>query len=106
MGAFFGLLIVTLLVATLILGLGTGAGYLLRWIIPSVEIGTGILTGVISIATSIYFVGKLTNALPSDNIVYISNGEDDDDDDIDNVPRAPVYPFRRNQSTRRKKQRR
>lgn len=107
MRAFLGLLILALLIAAVLLGLGIGVAFLLRWIMPSVDLGTGMLIGVLAIAISVYFVGKITNAMRESDIVYLSDeDEDDDDGDTDDRPSAQLYPFRRNQSSKHKRRRR
>jgi len=102
MGAFFGLVILALVIASMLLGSGIGIAYLLRWIMPSVDLGMGMLIGVLTIAISAYFVGKITNSIRENDVIYIGGDEEDDEDD---GPKASVYPFRRNRSSKSKRRR-
>lgn len=59
MNAVRNLLLLILLVAltlTLLLAGATGVGSVLHWLIPEVELGAAILTGVVGLSISIYFV--------------------------------------------------
>jgi hypothetical protein len=45
--------------------MGTASGLLLHWIFPGVDLGTGILIGVIAAGLSIHFFVRLMNSLES-----------------------------------------
>ena len=52
---------VYLLTNLFVLGLGTGMGFLLHWILPAVDLGVGILIGVVTSSISIYFFARLSS---------------------------------------------
>lgn len=49
MRAFMGTLLIFGAICGFLLALGAGIGFLLHWILPSVELGMGMLIGVIAI---------------------------------------------------------
>lgn len=58
MTGLLGLLAIYLLINSLLVGLGVGVGYLLRWVC-GIDLGIGILIGIISASISIYFLGRI-----------------------------------------------
>ena len=60
MGRILNALIMLLVINVFILSIGTGIGFLLRWILPGVDLGTGTLIGVVSLSISIYFFVRVT----------------------------------------------
>jgi hypothetical protein len=75
-----------------LMGLGIGIGVLLHRVIPSIEIGTGIVIGLISIGLSVSYTKRIIT------IPYkvIDHDEEDDED----VYYGPVISSRK---SRRKK---
>ena len=61
------LLILGVIVA-LLLGLGAGIGFLLHWLMPSVDLGIGMLIGVITIGFTAQLFTRLSS-LPLDDTV-------------------------------------
>ena len=47
MRAFVGLLVTFLAINLGVIASGTGIGFLLRWVLPSVDLGAGILIGLV-----------------------------------------------------------
>ncbi len=52
-------LITFLGISLFLLGLGTGIGFLLHWILPGVDLGIGILIGVVTTIATIGFYMRL-----------------------------------------------
>lgn len=49
-----------------LLGVGIGIGFLLRWILPAVDLGVGILIGVVATVASVNFflrINKITDQI-------------------------------------------
>jgi hypothetical protein len=46
-------------IGAILLAIGTGVGFLLHWIIPSVDLGIGILIGVITIGFTAQLFGRI-----------------------------------------------
>ena len=59
MGAFLGLLTVYLLMNLGLIAYGIGLGFLLHWILPSVELGTCILIAEVATCFSIHYFVRL-----------------------------------------------
>ncbi len=75
--SLLGVLILYLLINLVLLGCGIGIGFLLRWIFPAVDLGTGILTGVVTTSVSLVFLTRLLRLVDK---VELEEGEADDDD--------------------------
>jgi hypothetical protein len=58
----------------LLIGGGFGVGWVLRWLVPSIDVGFATLIGEVAVITSIDFVRRL---LRWTNEVYIENRLDD-----------------------------
>ena len=80
-----------LIVLVFIVGLGAGIGFLLNWMMPTVELGIGILIGVVATGFCLDLVGRLLNS-------YDSFVEDDE------IDRIVFKPIRTRRSSKRKKQ--
>ena len=72
MAGLLGLLTIYLLINGLLVGFGIGVGYLLRWIL-GVDLGTGILIGIVSASVSMYLMGRIPSMPDKED----SNEEDD-----------------------------
>jgi hypothetical protein len=92
-----GLLFLFLVVNLGILALGVGLGFLLHWLMPSVDLGMGILIGVIASGLSIHFLSSLLNYFGAFPTLPILLGGDEDPD------RFPLYEIGPPPPTRRKK---
>jgi len=53
------MLVIYLVVNLLLLGLGLGIGFLLHWLLPAVDLGVGILIGVVATVASVSFVLRI-----------------------------------------------
>ena len=58
-----GLFIVYLLIKAVLFGIGIGIGFLLHWMLPTVDLGLGILIGVVATGISFHFFTQLVNSL-------------------------------------------
>jgi hypothetical protein len=56
-----GFLLIFLIIGGFLLALGTGIGLLLRWIIPGVDLGIGILIGVITIGFTAQLLARIVS---------------------------------------------
>jgi divalent metal cation (Fe/Co/Zn/Cd) transporter len=57
------LFIVYLLIKILFLGVGIGIGFLLHWMLPAVDLGMGILIGVVATGVAVHFFIRLWASL-------------------------------------------
>jgi hypothetical protein len=93
------LLIFYLLIKLVVVGLGVGFGFLLRWLIPAIETGTAVLIGVIATGLTIHFLGRLMAFADS-------NDPTDPELDLERIPRVvvldPMEPLRSRRSRKRK----
>jgi hypothetical protein len=95
MKAFLGLLLVYLLINLGLITVGVGIGFLLHRMLPSVDLGTGILIAVVATGFSIhYFIRLLWFS------EFLESPRYDDDDDL---PTVRVYPLRSPRSGRKRK---
>ena len=68
------LLLIFLLIIALLVGVGVGIGFLLRWLVPGMDLGLGSLIGVIAAATSSFFLARLLS-IPTDPILDAGDEE-------------------------------
>jgi len=47
------------LIKLFVLALGVGIGFVLNWLMPSIDFGSAVLTGVIATVAAMYFFGRL-----------------------------------------------
>ena len=66
MKMLFSMLILFLVILTVLLCVGIGIGFLLHWIMPSVDLGVAILIGVVTSGISIRFISGLMSTIPED----------------------------------------
>jgi len=92
-----GLLSIYILVHLGIIASGVGIGLVLRWMLPSVSLGTGILAGVASTGLSLHYFLRLLTFI---EYYDLSRGEDDDF-----PPPIQVYPVGPTRSVRKRKRR-
>jgi hypothetical protein len=59
-------LFIFLLTLTILLGFGIGLGFLLHWIVPSLEIGIATLIGIVATGISIRFLSGLMATMPEE----------------------------------------
>ncbi len=95
MKALLGLLTTFLVVNLGVIAFGIGIGLLLRWLLPSVDLGTGILIGVVSMGLSIHYFSRI---LAFGEVRDFPDGEDDDF-----RPPIIVYPQSLPRSGRKRK---
>ena len=60
MRSLLGFLFIYLLVKTFLIALGVGIGFLLHWIVPAIDVGMGVLIGVVATGFSIYFFARIS----------------------------------------------
>ncbi|MFL5800309.1 MAG: hypothetical protein ACJ8CR_00915 [Roseiflexaceae bacterium] len=56
-----GLLVIYGVIKLLLLALGFGIGLLLHWLVPSIDLGIGVLIGVVATGFSVQFFGRITS---------------------------------------------
>ena len=80
---FIVLILLYAVVQAVLLGIAVGIGFLLHWIVPDVNIGMGILVGLISTIASAYLFSQMMKSRLSldEYIAFDQNEEDDDADD-------------------------
>jgi hypothetical protein len=66
MRALLGFLLIFGVIGTLLLALGAGIGFLLHWLMPSVDFGIGMLIGVITIGFTAQLFARISS-LPLDD---------------------------------------
>jgi hypothetical protein len=64
--ALLGTLLILGAICAFLLTLGAGIGFLLHWLMPSVELGIGMLIGVITIGLTAQLFARITS-LPLDD---------------------------------------
>ncbi len=69
MGALLGLLGIYLFITLVLLGVGLGIGSLLHWLVPAVDLGVGMLTGVVTTGLALHLLARL--------IAVVERSEDD-----------------------------
>lgn len=94
MKSVLGLLLVYLVVFLVFVACGVVTGFVLRWALPSVDLGTGILIGVVSTGISLHFFLRLM-----DFFEYVNLTTDEDDE----LPPIRVYPVGVGRSSRKRK---
>ncbi len=63
MGALLGLLGIYLLITLVLLAVGLGIGSLLHWLVPAVDLGMGMLIGVVTTGLTLHLLGRLVAVL-------------------------------------------
>src|SRR5215213_2532232 len=66
MRALLGTLLIFGAICTFLLLLGTGIGFLVHWLMPSVDFGIGVLIGVITIGFTSQLFARISS-MPLDN---------------------------------------
>ena len=56
-----GLLAIYGVIKLILLALGFAIGLLLHWLIPSIDLGIGVLIGVVATGFSVQFFGRITS---------------------------------------------
>jgi hypothetical protein len=59
MRSLFSFLLIYLIIKLVILGVGAAVGFLLHWLLPEVNLGTALLTGVVATGLSTHFFIRL-----------------------------------------------
>lgn len=95
MKVFLGLLLVYLVIHLGLIAIGVGFGFLLHGLMPSVDLGMGILTGVVSAGFSIHYFFRLLGFFG-----FLELPLDPDDDEF---PPIRVYPLGPSRSAKRRK---
>jgi hypothetical protein len=63
MKPFLVLLLIYLLINLFLVGVGVGVGFFLHWVLPVVDVGMGILIGIMVTAFSLHGLGRLMEFL-------------------------------------------
>ena len=95
MKALLGLLFTFLAVNLAVIASGIGIGFVLRWVLPSVDLGAGILIGVVSTGLSIHYFHRLMT------FSELFSFRDLEDDDFDSSVR--IYPVGSTRSGRKRR---
>jgi divalent metal cation (Fe/Co/Zn/Cd) transporter len=66
MKMLLGVLFVFLLILSVLLCFGLGLGFLLHWVLPTIELGIATLIGIIAIGISIRFISGLMPSMPDE----------------------------------------
>jgi hypothetical protein len=67
MRSCLGFLAVYAIIKLIVIGVGLGIGFLLRWLVPAIDMGIGTLIGVVATGITMYiFVRVLALPLPDD----------------------------------------
>lgn len=84
-GAMFGSFVIVVILTTLLLAVGIGIGLLLHWLLPGIDLGTGTLTGIITLSISVFFYSKFASFITT-------SGMDDFEEEIDEEDQQPIKP--------------
>ncbi len=79
------LLFACLLVASAIIAGGAGIGWILNWLLPSIEFDMATLIGVLALIPSILFLAQMKSSFDEMEDDYEEEDDDDDDDDDDEL---------------------
>ena len=95
MRAFFGMILIYLVIKAFLLVIGLGIGLLMHWLAPSIDIGIGILIGIVATGLTLHFYARLLalRAVPRDMIEIIP--------DSSFIPPYPPEPSRTRRKSRR-----
>ena len=67
MRSCLGFLAIYAVIKLVVIGIGLGIGFLLRWLVPAIDLGIGALIGVVATGITLYiFVRVLALPLPND----------------------------------------
>lgn len=66
MRSFLGGLLFYLLIKLFLLGVGIGVGFLLHWLLPAIDLGSGVLIGVVATGLTLHFFGRLLALVDSE----------------------------------------
>ncbi len=95
MKAILGLLVVFILINLGLIAFGVAIGFLLHWILASVDLGTGILIAVVATGFSIHYFIRL---LKFSEYLDLPRSEEDDE-----LPPIWVYPASTRSARKRKR---
>jgi hypothetical protein len=102
MAAIIGLAVLCLVIQVLLLAVAAVIGFGLCWCIPDMNIGNGILIGLISSIASIYFTVQLVKLGYIGALEDALNDQDDKNEDDPDV-RLVLSPASKNRRQRSKK---
>lgn len=94
------LLIFYVLIKLVIVGVGVAFGFLLRWLIPAIELGTAVLIGVIATGLAFHYLGRLVAY--ADSVVGIDAEPDPDREPRIVILSDTIEPLRSRRSRKRK----
>jgi hypothetical protein len=103
MAAILAILILYFFLQLLLLAVAVVIGFGLHWCFPVVDIGTGILLGMLSSIASAYFLMQLMRAAAEDGVDLFDDTDEDEESGQPEV-RLPLPPgFTRRRRRRSKK---
>ena len=77
------LIVAFVVIQSLLLAVSVGIGFLLHWLIPGLEIGPGIVAGVIATIATTYFLCHVVGMTIKSKFVELSRESDENDDEED-----------------------
>ena len=83
MSLFVMLIVAFVVIQSLLLAVSVGIGFLLHWLIPGLEIGPGIVAGVIATIATTYFLCHVVGMTIKSKFVELSRESDENDDEED-----------------------
>ena len=78
--AMLGIMLLTMM--SVLLGIGVGAGWLVHWFLPSIELGSAVVVGVLATGLGIAFCAAIVNQIQI-MIADASSKYSDDSEDSD-----------------------
>jgi membrane protein implicated in regulation of membrane protease activity len=87
--------IIFIAILLLLGGAGLGLGYFLHWLIPSIELGSGIVAGLIAVGLSAYFTVRFFSAVGT-------QPENDEAGEEEEIILHPILAARRFKKKRRR----
>jgi hypothetical protein len=81
MAAILGMLVLNLLLQLLLLAVAAVIGFVLHWCFPAMNIGTGILIGMLSSIASAYFLAQLMRIASESGVDLFDEADENDEDE-------------------------
>jgi hypothetical protein len=68
MRSLLGLLGMYVLITVVVIGWSLGLAFLLHWLVPAIDLGSALVSGVIATGISLYVFGRLMTLPPLDTV--------------------------------------